>query len=115
MPKPNAVYIYGLANEAITFFKGSAILDWNTRQVLLDFFTQIAKNEDNLNQKLAHLKNNFGFYPYIRKAYEHKKNKSTLFDFTGKQIIESYFSVKAIDRENEVIAFFQEMAKRAIN
>lgn len=35
LPKPNAIYVYGVANANITFFKGSDILSYETREVLL--------------------------------------------------------------------------------
>ena len=107
LPKPNCLYIYGVAHQIITFFKGSSILDHNTREVLLNFFEDMDKEKSDLNISLKNLKNNFGLYPYIRKAYEHKKSKSTFFDANNRQVLESYFSENAQKRENQVINFLE--------
>ncbi|WP_367693862.1 restriction endonuclease subunit S [Helicobacter pylori] len=86
LPKPNAIYVYGVANADITFFKGSDILSYETREVLLKYFDTLDKDEGNLKNALKDLENPFGFAPYIRKAYEHKK------EFSNHHQIESFFS-----------------------
>ncbi|GAA7525521.1 hypothetical protein MMM114_01480 [Helicobacter pylori] len=45
LPKPNAIYVYGVANANITFFKGSDILSYETREVLLKYFDTLDKDE----------------------------------------------------------------------
>ena len=115
IPKPNSIYIYGISNEIVTFFMGSDILDSNTRKHLLDFFEDMEKGEDDLNKKIEGLKNNFGIYPYIRKAYEHKTTMSTYIDLKGKQVVESYFSENAEKRETNVIRFLKSLNKNKKN
>ncbi len=68
LPKPNAIYVYGVANANIT---------------------------------LKDLENPFGFAPYIRKAYEQKK------EFSNHHQIESFFSPNHILRERNVLEFLK--------
>lgn len=112
MPKANCIYLYGVAGENITFFKGSDILDFDTREVLLNFFQKLEKGEKNLNKDLENLPNNFGIYPYIRKAYEHKKIKSTFYDGENIQKIESYFSKNKNEREENVLSFLSDIENK---
>lgn len=110
MPKPNAIYLYGVTGEGVTFFKGDDILDWETRKVLLDFFVNLDKEgKKNLNSQLETLKNNFGLYPYIRKAYGHKKEYSTYKNLENEQKIESFFSENQQKREKNVIYFLEKL------
>lgn len=109
LPKPNAIYIFGISSKVATFFLGSDVLDYQTRQVLIDFFYNLDSSEVQLDEKLSSLKNDFGFYPYIRKAYEHKKSKSTRTLPTGTVEVESYFSEKRPEREANVIAFLEKI------
>ncbi len=101
LPKPNAIYVYGIANANITFFKGSDILSYETREVLLKYFDTLDKDEGNLKNALKDLENPFGFAPYIRKAYEHKK------EFSNHHQIESFFSRNHILREQNVLEFLK--------
>ncbi len=99
LPKPNAIYVYGVANANITFFKGSDILSYETREVLLKYFDTLDKDEGNLKNALKDLENPFA--PYIRKAYEHKK------EFSNHHQIESFFSPNHILREQNVLEFLK--------
>ncbi|WQU08640.1 type II restriction endonuclease [Helicobacter pylori] len=101
LPKPNAIYVYGVANANITFFKGSDILSYETREVLLKYFDTLDKDEESLKNALKDLENPFGFAPYIRKAYEHKK------EFSNHHQIESFFSHNHILREQNVLKFLK--------
>ncbi|WP_120874620.1 type II restriction endonuclease [Helicobacter pylori] len=101
LPKPNAIYVYGVANADITFFKGSDILSYETREVLLKYFDTLDKDEESLKNALKDLENPFGFAPYIRKAYEHKK------EFSNHHQIESFFSHNHILREQNVLEFLK--------
>ncbi|PUD75994.1 hypothetical protein C2R50_03665 [Helicobacter pylori] len=101
LPKPNAIYLYGVANADITFFKGSDILSYETREVLLKYFDTLDKDEESLKSALKDLENPFGFAPYIRKAYEHKK------EFSNHHQIESFFSCNHILREQNVLEFLK--------
>ncbi|GAA9463745.1 hypothetical protein BTM444_06640 [Helicobacter pylori] len=101
LPKPNAIYVYGVANANITFFKGSDILSYETREVLLKYFDILDKDEESLKNALKDLENPFGFAPYIRKAYEHKK------EFSNHHQIESFFSPNHILRERNVLEFLK--------
>ncbi|MGN8373536.1 type II restriction endonuclease, partial [Helicobacter pylori] len=101
LPKPNAIYVYGVANASITFFKGSDILSYETREVLLKYFDTLDKDEESLKNALKDLENPFGFAPYIRKAYEHKK------EFSNHHQIESFFSPNHILREQNVLEFLK--------
>ncbi|EMH35526.1 hypothetical protein HMPREF1425_00901 [Helicobacter pylori GAM71Ai] len=101
LPKPNAIYVYGVANADITFFKGSDILSYETREVLLKYFDTLDKDEESLKSALKDLENPFGFAPYIRKAYEHKK------EFSNHHQIESFFSHNHILREQSVLEFLK--------
>ncbi|GAA7024571.1 hypothetical protein Kyoto30A_01130 [Helicobacter pylori] len=101
LPKPNAIYVYGVANADITFFKGSDILSYETREVLLKYFDTLDKDEESLKNALKDLENPFGFAPYIRKAYEHKK------EFSNHHQIESFFSRNHILREQNVLEFLK--------
>jgi hypothetical protein len=65
--------------------------------------------ENELNEKLLENKNNFGFSPYIRVAYENKKNVSTYKDENNKQKVESFFSENREDRENKVLDFIKKI------
>ncbi len=105
LPKPNALYVYGIAGEKTTFFMGNDILEFDTREVLLDFFDNLDQKQTELNKKLQNLKNNFGIYPYVRKAYQHKSEYSTYIDVSKKAIIESYFSENSNKREENVLSF----------
>lgn len=97
IPKSNAIYIFGVALKTVTFFKGSDILNQETRKVLLGFFSEIdiQQKKASLDQELSKLQNNFGLYPYVRKAYEHKGAS------------ESYFSQNAPIREKNVLDFLR--------
>ncbi len=99
LPKPNAIYVYGVANADITFFKGSDILSYETREVLLKYFDTLDKDEESLKNALKDLENPFA--PYIRKAYEHKK------EFSNHHQIESFFSHNHILREQNVLEFLK--------
>lgn len=112
MPKHNAVYIFGVSGEAVTFFIGADILDFETRQMLLDYFDQLDKNEINLDKKLVGQTNNFGIYPYVRKAYEHKQKYSTYVNPNGTKGIESYFSENKNIREKNVLDFLETISKK---
>ncbi|GAA9359002.1 hypothetical protein TH0628_01720 [Helicobacter pylori] len=101
LPKPNAIYVYGVANADITFFKGLDILSYETREVLLKYFDTLDKDEESLKNALKDLENPFGFAPYIRKAYEHKK------EFSNHHQIESFFSHNHILREQNVLEFLK--------
>ncbi len=105
IPKPNAIYIYGIAGKAVTYFKGSDILSYELRKTLLDYFQDLDKNQRELDNKIKNFKNNFGIYPYLRKAYDHKKSNSTFLNKNNEKTVESYFSKNANDRENNVIMF----------
>ncbi|GAA7387955.1 hypothetical protein BD0138_01140 [Helicobacter pylori] len=100
LPKPNAIYVYGVANANITFFKRSDILSYETREVLLKYFDTLDKDEESLKNALKDLENPFGFAPYIRKAYEHKK------EFSNHHQIESFFSCNHILRA-ECLGIFE--------
>ncbi|AFX89094.1 hypothetical protein HPAKL86_00320 [Helicobacter pylori Aklavik86] len=104
LPKPNAIYVYGVANLDITFFKGSDILSYETREILLKYFDTLDKDEESLKNALKDLENPFGFAPYIRKAYEHKK------EFSNHHQIESFFSPNHILREQNVLEFLKTLA-----
>lgn len=54
-----------------------------------------------LKNALKDLENPFGFAPYIRKAYEHKK------EFSNHHQIESFFSSNHILREQNVLEFLK--------
>ncbi len=112
LPKANAIYIYGVSGKYVTFFKGDDILDNETRSELIDYFSVI-KNlndmEDELNKKLLKNKNNFGFSPYIRIAYQHAEKYSTYKNENNKQKIESFFGENRIERENKVLDFIKKI------
>ncbi len=59
LPKPNAIYVYGVANANITFFKGSDILSYETREVLLKYFDTLDKDEGSLKNALKDLENRY--------------------------------------------------------
>lgn len=114
LPKPNAIYIYAISGITTTFFKGADVLDYDTRKILLDFFENLGSDNncwDELNHKLSGVKNDFGFYPYIRKAYEQKNEHSTYIDKNNNKVVESYFSENRINRENNVISFLMNIEK----
>ncbi len=115
LPKANGIYIFGVSGTRVTFFRGCDVLDANTRIKLNQFFSDLGSDEE-LNEKikslLSGLPNPFGFKPYIRKAFGHDTNSSTLLDNENKQYLESYFSPKSIDRENEVIRFLKEIERK---
>ncbi len=77
LPKPNAIYLYGVQGSDVTFFKGSDLLSMESRQALLDYFDEINSNEETIKNRVLSGTNNFGFYPYIRKAYQYSKEWST--------------------------------------
>ncbi|AZZ65603.1 type II restriction endonuclease [Metamycoplasma phocicerebrale] len=110
IPKMNAIYIYGVSNLDTTFFKGSDILNIDTNKILINYFEELDKNTEALDESLLNQKNNFGIYPYIRKAYEHKADKSTYLK-NGKRTIESYFSENRKNREENVLNFLREIEK----
>lgn len=108
LPKPNSIYLFGVSGQNITFFLGSDILDSNTREILNGFFRELDNPKDKLEYSLQELKNNFGLYPYIRKAFDHKANKSTYKNSLNKQVVESYFSENLDKREENVLKFLEE-------
>ncbi|GHR71003.1 type II methylase [Helicobacter pylori] len=61
----------------------------------------VNKDEESLKNALKDLENPFGFAPYIRKAYEHKK------EFSNHHQIESFFSHNHILREQNVLEFLK--------
>lgn len=114
LPKDNAIYIYGVSGKDLTFFKGSDILQMRTRQLLVNFWENGVSDDyvEQFDVMLSKYENNFGLYPYIRKAYEHKLKKSTFFWDNGKkqvQGVESYFSEKRTERESGVIEFLKKL------
>ncbi len=109
IPKPNSIYIYGVSGVRVTFFKGSDILEFYTRQLLIDYFKNLNKDKKNLDESLKGLKNNFGIYPYVRKAYDHKTQHSTFVNSKNKRVVESYFSKNSKSREDNVIDFFESL------
>lgn len=111
IPKPNAIYIYGIAGKAVTYFKGSDILSYELRKTLLDYFKDLDKKQRELDSKIKNFENNFGIYPYLRKAYDHKKAKSTFLNKNNEKTVESYFSKNSNDRENNVIMFLEDIEK----
>ncbi|AXE60959.1 hypothetical protein DA803_02600 [[Mycoplasma] phocae] len=114
LPKSNAIYLYAISGADTTFFKGSDVIDNDVIKILINYFKNLDKNTDSLNNALSKYENNFGFYPYIRKAYEQKLEKSTYFE-NGKKAIESYFSSKREQRENNVINFFERIENESDN
>ncbi|MBN0970433.1 hypothetical protein [Mycoplasma phocoeninasale] len=108
LPKANAIYLYAVSGRDTTFFMGSDILNNDVRRILIEYFENLDKGTDQLDKLLSNLDNNFGFYPYIRKAYEQKQEKST-YQKDGKIAIESYFSNKRDQRENTVIDFLSSL------
>ncbi|GAA7043687.1 hypothetical protein Kyoto41A_04940 [Helicobacter pylori] len=83
--------MYGVANANITFFKGSDILSYETREVLLKYFDTLDKDEESLKNALKDLENPFGFAPYITNHHQ----------------IESFFSHNHILREQNVLEFLK--------
>lgn len=116
LPKYNALYIYGASSFDITFFKGSDILPIGTRDLLLGFWDRLTEGDlNNLFLKdIAKMENPFGFYPYIRKAYEQKASVATyreLIKGEDKIGIESFFSENATKREQNVIDFLDSIER----
>ncbi len=85
------------------FLKAQILLSYETREVLLKYFDTLDKDEESLKNALKDLENPFGFAPYIRKAYEHKK------EFSNHRI-ESFFSRNHILREQNVLEFLKTLA-----
>lgn len=71
--KFNVIYVYGVVNVDIIFFKGLDILSCEIREVLFKYFDILDKDEESLKNVLKDLENFFGFVFYIRKVYEYKK------------------------------------------
>ncbi len=74
LPKPNVIYVYGVANANITFFKGSDILSYETREVLLKYFDTLDKDEESLKSTLKDLENPLGLPPTSEKLMSIKRN-----------------------------------------
>lgn len=109
LPKPNGLYIYGVSRQDVTFFKGDDIISYKTRQILLDYWNKTDSFKEELNSNLKEQNNNFGFYPYNRKAYENKKDFSTFVDENGNKKIESFFGKNRNIREQNVLQFLKDL------
>lgn len=113
LPKANALYIYGIAGIDVTFFIGSDILNQDTRELLLGFWDRLTEGDLNeiFMQDMKKLKNHFGFYPYIRRAYDQKASAATYSYKTEegnvKIGVESFFSENSKTRENNLLEFLK--------
>ncbi|MBU4689962.1 hypothetical protein KQ873_02850 [Mycoplasma zalophidermidis] len=113
VPKLNAIYIYGIANVNTTFFIGGDILNGNVYQSFNEYWDRLNEYSNNIVEEIimpviAENENNFGFWPYIRKAFDQKVDKSTYFR-DNKRTYESYFSENMGLREQNVINFAKEL------
>lgn len=100
LPKANAFYIFGSYNLGdIMFFYGNDILPQEERIMLLNFFDDIKKAEDEFKSKVKELynkekiKNDKGFMVYVRKAYSQGKQinkfaETDYFNFTNRKELE---------------------------
>lgn len=111
LPKGNGLYLFGVAAQKVTFFKGSDVLDSDTRIQLNNYFAELGGDDENIERDiealLKDLPNPFGFSPYIRKAFEHKKKYATSISEDGHQHVESFFSKNSREREDNVIEFLK--------
>ncbi|WP_026389730.1 hypothetical protein [[Acholeplasma] multilocale] len=113
LPKANALYIYGIAGLNITFFIGSDVLCQETREKLLGFWDRLIEGDFGkiFIEEIKMSENPFGFYPYIRKAYDQKLTASTYTYKTKegdiKVGIESFFSDGSKQREQNLIIFLK--------
>lgn len=111
LPKANSLYIYGIAGLDVTFFIGSDVLPQDTRELLLGFWDRLTEGDLNslFMQDMKKVENPFGFYPYIRKAYDQKVSAATYTyktdDGNIKIGIESFFSENSKKREDSLITF----------
>lgn len=82
LPKSLCIYIFAIANEGLTFFKGEDFLSNDVRIALNNFFDDLTKKLDykSLKEKIKTQEENniFGLYPYVRKAFQYSKEFCTL-------------------------------------
>lgn len=80
LPKGNAIYIFGSYGvKDIMFFKGSDILPAVERNLLVDFFEKTKEMESNFKKEMkdkfknGEIKQDKGFFVYVRRAYTQEK------------------------------------------
>lgn len=110
MPKKDSLYIFGCYDKRdITFFRGEDILSekerkeiskiWDETDAIYEAWEKSFKEKLKTNE----LKNEYGFSPYIRKAYQQSntlaQNESAILDFFNnkKRLIIEELAIKFID------------------
>ena len=90
LPKKDSLYIFGCYEKRdITFFRGEDILPEKERKIISKIWDEtdmIYKTWEKLFEeklKTSEIKNEYGFSPYIRKAYQQTKakNENAILDF----------------------------------
>ncbi len=90
LPKKDGLYIFGCYGcKDITFFKGEDVLPEKEREIITSLWDKtdkiFEKWEKEFKMKIEDnsIGNNYGFEPYIRKAYSQSKNnnKNAIIDF----------------------------------
>ncbi|MGL4647257.1 MAG: hypothetical protein ACRCVI_00840 [Mycoplasmoidaceae bacterium] len=109
LPKPNGIYIYGVSNFDVTFFKGEDVLNYDTRNLLINFFNELNAGEKIFEEKLSKLDNPFGFYPYIRRAYQQNNKFSTFKNEKKIKRVQSFFSDEREIREENVLKLIKKI------
>lgn len=81
LPKSNAIYIFGSYGlKDIMFFMGSDILPDEERNLLVDFFEKTKEMEANFKKEMkekfksGEIKQDKGFFVYVRRAYTQGKD-----------------------------------------
>lgn len=113
IPKNNALYIYGAAKLGkVTFFKGSDFLGQESRSLLINYFKDIDKMNEELKDVLKERilsdnSNPFGLMPYIRKDYVYNNSFST-----DKNSTLGLFEYSDLNKwEDNLINFLKDIAK----
>lgn len=110
LPKKDGIYIFGrYKNPDLTLFRGEDVLPDDERASIIKIWNDLESTKDNWERDFERSINNgefineYGFHPYIRKAYEQglQFNKNATLDF--------FDNKKRDDLEKAAIKFIKDM------
>lgn len=112
LPKMDGIYFFGCYRlKQLTFFRGEDMLPFKERETLLNIWDMLEKKKKDWDKtfkrgiKTKEFENEYGFGPYIRKAYSQSK------EFNKHATINLFDNPKKSQLENKVIEFVEEKDK----